>query len=70
MDVEEEALMFLGSVATGLQRFLGPIVARSPFATLQSAGAGGYGVAAVDMVVQGTVVVVQGVKYLVTSFRR
>ena len=67
---EEEALMFLGSAAAGLQPLLNPVGAGGLFATLQSAGAGGYGVAAVNAVVRGTVVVAQGAKHLVTSFWR
>jgi hypothetical protein len=35
-------------VASGIQSTIGPIVAKSAFAILQSAGAGGYGVAIVN----------------------
>ncbi|KAH8737978.1 hypothetical protein BGZ61DRAFT_526017 [Ilyonectria robusta] len=42
-----------GSLAAGAQSGIGSVVAPSIFATLQSAGAGGYGVAAVHGVVQG-----------------
>ncbi|KAH7023699.1 hypothetical protein EDB80DRAFT_49372 [Ilyonectria destructans] len=42
-----------GSIAAGAQSGIGSVVAPSLFATLQSAGAGGYGVAAVHGVVQG-----------------
>ncbi|KAF5662393.1 hypothetical protein FHETE_7978 [Fusarium heterosporum] len=42
-----------GSAAAGLQSGIGSVVAPSLFATLQSAGAGGYGVAAVHGVIQG-----------------
>ncbi|KAF4448807.1 hypothetical protein F53441_7856 [Fusarium austroafricanum] len=43
-----------GSAAAGIQSGVGSVVAPSLFATLQSAGAGGYGVAAVHGVVQAT----------------
>ncbi|KAI1821767.1 hypothetical protein F4861DRAFT_517702 [Xylaria intraflava] len=42
-----------GSVAAGAQSGIGSVVAPSVFATLQSAAAGGYGVAAVSSAVQG-----------------
>lgn len=42
-----------GSIAAGAQSGIGSVVAPSFFATLQSAGAGGYGVATVHGVVQG-----------------
>ncbi|KAI2638225.1 hypothetical protein GGS21DRAFT_461225 [Xylaria nigripes] len=42
-----------GSVAAGAQSSIGSVVAPSLFATLQSAAAGGYGVAAVSTAVQG-----------------
>lgn len=61
--------MLVGSAAAGSQALFTPLVGGGFFATLQSAGAGGYGVAAVRRVVRGTVVIVQGVKYLVTSKR-
>ncbi|KAH7188526.1 uncharacterized protein B0J16DRAFT_382405 [Fusarium flagelliforme] len=41
-----------GSAAAGIQSGIGSVAAGSLFATLQSAGAGGYGVAAVHGVVQ------------------
>ncbi|RYC61821.1 hypothetical protein CHU98_g4385 [Xylaria longipes] len=52
-----------GSVAAGAQSSIGSVVAPSFFATLQSAGAGGYGIAAVSTVVQslGAVVASSGV---------
>ncbi|KAI0479845.1 hypothetical protein F4859DRAFT_477531 [Xylaria cf. heliscus] len=42
-----------GSIAAGIQSAIGSVVAPSVFATLQSAAAGGYGVAAVSGTVQG-----------------
>lgn len=42
-----------GSVAAGAQSGIGSVVAPSLFAMLQSAGAGGYGVATVSAAVQG-----------------
>ncbi|KAF4465418.1 Lactose regulatory [Fusarium albosuccineum] len=42
-----------GSIAAGAQSSIGSVVAPSLFATLQSAGAGGYGVSAVYGAVQG-----------------
>ncbi|KAL0937820.1 uncharacterized protein CTRU02_207551 [Colletotrichum truncatum] len=42
-----------GSAAAGVQSGIGSVVAPSLFATLQSAGAGGYGVATVYGAVQG-----------------
>jgi hypothetical protein len=46
-----------GTIAAGVQSGIGNVVAGSAFATLQSAAAGGYGVAAVNGVIQGTTVV-------------
>ncbi|KAI0402761.1 hypothetical protein F4802DRAFT_574307 [Xylaria palmicola] len=43
----------VGSMAAGAQSGIGSVVAPSLFATLQSAGAGGYGVAAVAGAFQG-----------------
>lgn len=45
--------MVLGSAAAGVQAGIGNVIAGSLFATLQSAGAGGAGVAIVNGVVQG-----------------
>ncbi|KAF5027250.1 hypothetical protein F66182_666 [Fusarium sp. NRRL 66182] len=42
-----------GSIAAGAQSAIGNVVAPGAFATLQSAAAGGYGVATVHGVVQG-----------------
>ncbi|KAI0446877.1 hypothetical protein F4803DRAFT_546729 [Xylaria telfairii] len=42
-----------GSIAAGIQSGIGNVVAPSLFATLQSAAAGGYGVATVAATVQG-----------------
>ena len=61
--------MLTGTAASGMQAQHAPVVARGLFATLQSAGAGGYGVAIVNNVVRGTVIVAQGVKCAVTSRR-
>nr|CEG05041.1 unnamed protein product [Fusarium clavum] len=47
-----------GSAAAGIQSGLGSVTAGSLFATLQSAGAGGYGVVAVHGVVQAAGAVV------------
>ncbi|KAI1277412.1 hypothetical protein F5Y07DRAFT_85540 [Xylaria sp. FL0933] len=47
-----------GSLAAGAQSSIGSVVAPSLFATLQSAGAAGYGVAAVSGVVQAAGVAV------------
>lgn len=54
---------FSGSAAAGIQSGIGSVVAPGLFATLQSAGAGGYGVAAVHTVVQaaGALVAAAGV---------
>lgn len=54
---------FSGSAAAGIQSGIGSVVAPGIFATLQSAGAGGYGVAAVHTVVQavGALVAAGGV---------
>ncbi|KAM0562152.1 hypothetical protein ACHAPJ_002597 [Fusarium lateritium] len=46
-----------GTVAAGAQSAIGNVVAPGVFATLQSAGAGGYGVAIVNGVVQGAGVI-------------
>lgn len=46
-----------GSLAAGAQAGIGNVVLGSIFATLQSAGAGGAGVAVVNGVVQGAAVV-------------
>ncbi|TGJ86713.1 hypothetical protein E0Z10_g2023 [Xylaria hypoxylon] len=42
-----------GSAAAGIQSGIGSVVAPSIFATLQSAAAGGYGIAAVSAAIQG-----------------
>ncbi|RMJ09672.1 hypothetical protein CDV36_010716 [Fusarium kuroshium] len=42
-----------GSIAAGAQSSIGSVIAPSLFATLQSAGAGGYGVSAVYGAIQG-----------------
>ena len=68
--MKKDVLTLLGSAAAGLQPLLNPVGAGGFFATLQSAGAGGYGVPAVNAVVRGTVVFGEGVKYLVKSFWR
>ncbi|WZH44453.1 uncharacterized protein QYS62_005477 [Fusarium acuminatum] len=47
-----------GSAAAGIQSGIGSVIAPGLFATLQSAGAGGYGVAAVHTVVQAAGVLV------------
>ncbi|KAI6772580.1 hypothetical protein HG530_003538 [Fusarium avenaceum] len=54
---------FSGSAAAGIQSGIGSVVAPGLFATLQSAGAGGYGLAAVHTVVQaaGALVAAAGV---------
>ena len=46
-------IVLLGSLAAGAQSGIGSVVAPSLFATLQSAGAGGYGLSAVYGAVQG-----------------
>lgn len=53
----------LGSIAAGIQGVIGNVAARSLFAILQSAGAGGYGVAAIHGIVRviGAVVGVGGI---------
>lgn len=43
---------FSGSAAASIQSGIGSVIVPGPFATLQSAGAGGYGVAAVHTVVR------------------
>jgi hypothetical protein len=43
----------VGSIAAGAQSGIGSVVAPSLFATLQSAAAGGYGVAVVAPIIQG-----------------
>ncbi|RBR17720.1 uncharacterized protein FIESC28_06416 [Fusarium coffeatum] len=57
-----------GTAAAGIQSGIGSVAAGSLFATLQSVGAGGYGVAAVHGVVQAAEAVV-GAGGLVTWFR-
>ncbi|KAM0436933.1 hypothetical protein ACHAPT_002646 [Fusarium lateritium] len=57
-----------GSAAAGFQSTIGSVVAPSLFATLQSAGAGGYGVSAVYGAVQGAAAVGAGGS-LAASFR-
>ncbi|KAI1485419.1 hypothetical protein F5X96DRAFT_333882 [Biscogniauxia mediterranea] len=55
-----------GTVAAAAQSHIGGTVAKgSSFAVLQSAGARGYGAAALDMVVRGAVVAWSGVEALV-----
>ncbi|EEU46606.1 uncharacterized protein NECHADRAFT_79370 [Fusarium vanettenii 77-13-4] len=49
-----------GSLAAGAQSGIGSVVAPSLFATLQSAGAGGYGLSAVYGAVQGAAAVGAG----------
>ncbi|KAI0502917.1 hypothetical protein F5B22DRAFT_652609 [Xylaria bambusicola] len=49
-----------GSLAASAQSGIGSVLAPSLFATLQSAGAGGYGVAAVSAAVQGAGALVAG----------
>ncbi|KPM37770.1 hypothetical protein AK830_g8802 [Neonectria ditissima] len=49
-----------GSVAAGVQSGIGSVVAPGLFATLQSAGAAGYGVAAVHGTVQGVALAATG----------
>lgn len=46
-------IVLLGSIAAGAQSGIGSVVAPSLFATLQSAGAGGYGASAVYGAVSG-----------------
>lgn len=55
-------LTIIGSVAAGVQSMIGNVAASSAFATLQSAGVGGYGVAAVTTASQaaGAVMVSTG----------
>ena len=50
--------MMLGSTAACVQSGIGSVVAPSLFATLTSAGAGGYGVAVVNGMAQGVGVAV------------
>ncbi|KAL2693807.1 hypothetical protein Neosp_000373 [[Neocosmospora] mangrovei] len=57
-----------GSLAAGAQSSIGSVVAPSLFATLQSAGAGGYGLSAVYGAVQGAAAVGAGGS-LAASFR-
>lgn len=59
----------LGSLAAGAQSGIGSVVAPSLFATLQSAGAGGYGVSAVYGAVQGVAALGTG-GGLLASFRK
>ncbi|KAL5325681.1 hypothetical protein ACEPPN_006810 [Leptodophora sp. 'Broadleaf-Isolate-01'] len=54
-----------GSAAAAIQASTGNIIAGSGFATLQSAGMGGYGVAAVNGVVQGCSAAVGGIGGLI-----
>ena len=61
--------MFIGTAASSMHAQHAPVIARSLFATLQSAGAGGYGVAMVNNVIRGAVIVAEGVKHVVTSKR-
>ncbi|KAM0249399.1 hypothetical protein ACHAP5_002788 [Fusarium lateritium] len=42
------------SLAAGIQSEIGNTVAKGPFASLQSSGAGGYGVAVINSIIQGT----------------
>lgn len=60
--------VLLGSLAAGAQSGIGSVVAPSLFATLQSAGAGGYGLSAVYGAVQGAAAVGAGGS-LAASFR-
>lgn len=53
-----------GSIAAGVQAGVGNVAAGSVFAVLQSAGAGGAGIVAVNGVVQGGTVVVAGLGWL------
>ena len=48
---------YLGSIAAGVQSVLGNVIGGGAFATLQSAGMGGYGLASVNAVFQGAGVV-------------
>lgn len=57
-----------GSLAAGAQSGIGSVVAPSLFATLQSAGAGGYGVSAVYGAVQGAAALGAGGSFA-ASFR-
>ncbi|KAJ4198174.1 hypothetical protein NW755_000862 [Fusarium falciforme] len=57
-----------GSLAAGAQSGIGSVVAPSLFATLQSAGAGGYGLSAVYGAVQGAAALGAGGS-LAASFR-
>ena len=50
-----------GTIAGAAQAALGNVVAGSPFAIMQSAAMGGYGVAIADGVVQGAGLLVTGV---------
>jgi len=61
-------IVLLGSLAAGAQSGIGSDVAPSLFATLQSAGAGGYGLSAVYGAVQGAAAVGAGGS-LAASFR-
>ena len=56
-----------GSIAAGIQSTIGSVGAGSWFAALQSAGAGGYGVAIVNGVVQGVGAVGMGVNALTSA---
>ncbi|KAM0224943.1 hypothetical protein ACHAQD_001742 [Fusarium lateritium] len=42
------------SLAAGMQSEIGNTVAKGPFASLQSSGAGGYGVAVINSIIRGT----------------
>jgi hypothetical protein len=44
----------LESLAAGIHSEIGNPTAKGPFASLQSSGAGGYGVAVMNSIVQGT----------------
>ncbi|KAI8945006.1 hypothetical protein F4801DRAFT_584836 [Xylaria longipes] len=53
-----------GTTASAAQSVLGPVAARSPFAFLQSAGGGGYGVAAMNTLTRGGVLLFEGLKWV------
>ncbi|KAI0184376.1 hypothetical protein EV127DRAFT_505124 [Xylaria flabelliformis] len=66
-------LGFMGGIgkdtaAAAAHSIVGPVVARSPFALLQSAGAGGYGVAVMDALTRGGVILFEGGKWVAKQF--
>ncbi|KAI1734014.1 hypothetical protein F4680DRAFT_439761 [Xylaria scruposa] len=52
------------TIASTVQSVLGNVVARSPFAVLQSAGDGGYGVAIMNALTRGSMLLFEGGKWV------